>query len=129
MDQARPERSPGMKLLLVGLIAMALVIPLMLITLGVSLSKLRIVSLGRSLTLSLVRLVPGALIGLAAGWIFDLGPMGQGVLAIQCAMPVAVFNYLFAQLYRRAPDEVAGTIVTSTALSFLTLPLLLLLAL
>ncbi|MFM9845299.1 MAG: AEC family transporter [Dongiaceae bacterium] len=102
-----------------------LVIPLMLITLGVSLSKLRIVSLGRSLTLSLVRLVPGAIIGLAAGWIFELGPMGQGVLAIQCAMPVAVFNYLFAQLYRREPEEVAGAVVLSTLISFVTLPLLL----
>jgi hypothetical protein len=102
-----------------------LVIPLMLITLGVSLSKLRVKSLGRSVVLALLRLVPGTLIGLAAGWAFGLGPMGQGVLAIQCAMPVAVFNYLFAQLYRREPEEVAGAVVLSTLISFVTLPLLL----
>ena len=36
-------------------------------------------------------------------------------------MPVAVFDYLFAQLYRREPAEVAGMIVISTVLSFATL--------
>jgi malate permease and related proteins len=51
------------------------------------------------------------------------------VLAIQSAMPVAVFNYLFAQLYRREPAEVAGMIVISTLISFVTLPALLLLVL
>jgi predicted permease len=40
-----------------------------------------------------------------------------------------VFNYLFAQLYRREPAEVAGMIVLSTLLSFVLLPLLLLLLL
>jgi predicted permease len=102
-----------------------MVIPLMLMTLGVSLSKLRVKSLRRSLMLSLVRLVPGAIVGLAVGWAFGLDPVALGVLAIQCAMPVAVFNYLFAQLYRREPEEIAGAVVLSTLLSFLTLPLLL----
>lgn len=102
-----------------------LVIPLMLLTLGVSLSKLRVTSLGRSAILSLLRLVPGGLIGLGVGAALGLPPMAQGVLAIQCAMPVAVFSYLFAQLYRREPEEVAGAVVLSTLISFLTLPLLL----
>jgi predicted permease len=41
-------------------------------------------------------------------------------------MPVAVFNYLWAVRYNDAPEEVAGLVLGSTALSFLTLPLLLL---
>ena len=49
----------------------------------------------------------------------------QGVLIIQSAMPVAVFNYLFAQRYKRAPEEVAGMVAISTAISFITLPALL----
>ena len=49
----------------------------------------------------------------------------RGVLILQCAMPVAVFNYLFALQYNNQPEEVAGTVVLSTALSFLSLPLLL----
>ena len=40
-------------------------------------------------------------------------------------MPVAVFNYLYAQLHDNRPAEVAGTVLVSTALSFLTLPALL----
>ena len=46
-------------------------------------------------------------------------------MIIQSAMPVAVFNYLFAQLHNNRPEEVAGMVVLSTALSFATLPLLL----
>ena len=49
----------------------------------------------------------------------------RGVLIIECAMPVAVFNYLYAQLPENRPEEVAGTVLVSTVLSFLTLPALL----
>jgi predicted permease len=106
-----------------------LTIPLMLIALGVSLARLQIGSLRRSLVLSLVRLLAGAAIGFGIGWALGLSEVARGVLAIQSAMPVAVFNYLFAQLYRREPAEVAGMIVLSTLLSFVLLPLLLLLLL
>ncbi len=101
-------------------------IPLMLLALGVSLGRLKVASLARSVVLSLVRLIPGAAIGFATAWLLDLGSMASGVLAIQSAMPVAVFNYLFARLYKRQPAEVAGIIVLSTLISFATLPLLLL---
>ena len=106
-----------------------LTIPLMLLALGVSLARLRIASLKRSLALSLVRLFGGFAIGYGIGWTLGLSDAARGVLAIQSAMPVAVFNYLFAQLYRREPAEVAGMIVISTIISFATLPALLLLVL
>jgi hypothetical protein len=41
-------------------------------------------------------------------------------------MPVAVSSYLFAELHQREPEEVAGMVLVSTAISFATLPLLLL---
>ena len=106
-----------------------LTIPLMLIALGVSLARLRIGSFKRSLALSLVRLLGGFVLGYAIGGALGLSAAARGVLAIQSAMPVAVFNYLFAQLYRREPAEVAGMIVISTLISFATLPALLLLVL
>jgi hypothetical protein len=53
----------------------------------------------------------------------------RGVLLIQSSMPVAVFSYLFAARYDRHPEDAAGAILVSTAVSFLTLPALLLLAL
>lgn len=106
-----------------------LTIPLMLIALGVSLARLRIASLKLSLAIALTRLLLGFAVGNAVAWAFGLDGMLAGVLILQASMPVAVFNYLFAQVYRRAPEEVAGAVVLSTFLSFASLPLLLLLVL
>ena len=49
----------------------------------------------------------------------------RGVLILQCSMPAAVFNYLFAQRYGRSPEQVASIVVVSTLLAFLLSPLLL----
>lgn len=102
-----------------------LTIPLMLITLGISLARLKVASVPRSLGLSVLRLVMGFAIGIALATALGLEGTERGVLIIQMSMPVAVFNYLFAQRYNTAPEEVAGMVVISTALSFASLPLLL----
>ncbi|MGH6892097.1 MAG: AEC family transporter [Dongiaceae bacterium] len=99
-------------------------IPMMLLTLGVSLAQLKVNALGRNLLLSCVRLGGGFLIALVIAHALDLPPVAAGVLIIQSSMPVAVFNFLFAQYYGRAHGDVAAMVVISTALSFLTLPLL-----
>jgi malate permease and related proteins len=100
-------------------------IPMMLITLGVSLSRLRVAALPRSTLLSLFRLLMGFAVGVGLSEILGLEGLERGVLIVQSSMPVAVFNYLFAQRYKREPEEVAGMVVISTAISFATLPLLL----
>lgn len=100
-------------------------IPLMIISLGVAMARLRVNRLGRSLALSCVRIGGGLCVGIVLAWIFGFEGMARGVLLLQCAMPVAVHNYLFAQRYDRDPPEVAGMVVISTALSYATLPLLL----
>lgn len=100
-------------------------IPMMLIALGVSLSRLQITSLRRSLGLALLRLAMGFLVALGVAAAFDLGPIARGVLIVQASMPSAVFNYLFAQRYQSAPEEVAGIVVISTAIAFVLLPFLL----
>ena len=104
-------------------------IPLMLFTLGVSLASLRVAGFGRAFGLSIVRLGLGVLVGLALAEVFALEGAARGVMILDSAMPVAVFNFLIAEKYGRAPSEVAGMIVVSTTISFLTLPLLLLLVL
>ena len=101
-----------------------LTIPMMLLTLGVSIAQLKVNALGRNLFLACVRLGGGFLIALTVTRVFDLPPVAAGVLIIQSSMPVAVFNFLFAQYYGRAHGDVAAMVVISTALSFLTLPLL-----
>jgi predicted permease len=106
-----------------------LTIPLMLVALGVSLAQLQVRSLKRALGISTVRLGLGFLVGVGLAWGFELDRATAGVVILQCSMPVAVFNYLFAKLYERSAEDVAGMVVVSTILSFATLPLLLLLIL
>lgn len=100
-------------------------IPLMLLALGVSLSRLRVHSIGRSATLAVLRIGTGFCVGLLLAWLFGLEGAVRGVLILQCAMPAAVVNYIIAARFDRAPGEVAGLVVASTTLSFATLPLLL----
>ena len=66
-----------------------MIIPLMLFILGVSLAGMRVVSLGLGLA-----------VGLAIAAVLGLDGTVRGVFIIECAMPAAVFNYLYAQLLR-----------------------------
>jgi len=97
-------------------------IPLMLLTLGVSLAQLKVAEWKHSLLFSLIRVLAGfGLAILVADW-FGLEGVDRGVLILQSSMPVAVFNYLLALRYEREPGEVAGMVVLSTLLSFVLLP-------
>ncbi len=100
-------------------------IPLMLIAMGVSLARFQIASVKHSLLISVLRLSMGFLVGLTIATALGLEGVARGITILQSAMPVAVFSYLFAVRYNRSPEEVAGTVVISTLLSFLSLPLLL----
>lgn len=100
-------------------------IPLMLVTLGISLASLKGGDWHRSLFYSSVRLCIGFGLGLIVVTVLELEGVIRGVVLIQATMPAAVLNYLLALRYQRQPAEVAGIVVTSTALSFVTLPFLL----
>jgi len=97
-------------------------IPLMLITLGVSLSQLKIAEWKHSLLFSLIRVLGGFGLAVLVAALFGLEGVDRGVLILQSSMPVAVFNYLLALRYQREPGEVAGMVVLSTLLSFALLP-------
>ncbi|MGF1550953.1 MAG: AEC family transporter [Paracoccaceae bacterium] len=100
-------------------------IPLMLLTLGVSIARLGVAALGEALALSLVKLAVTAGAGLAAAWAFDLDGLALAMLVMQLAMPAAVTNYLLAARYEREPDRVAGLVVVSTLLALAAIPALL----
>ena len=102
-----------------------LTVPLMLVALGVSLSRLKARSLPRAFFLALVRMLGGFGIGLLICWLFELEDPARGVVLLQSTMPAAVFNYLFAERYGRDAPGVAGVVLLSTVMSFATLPLLL----
>ncbi|MCF8479732.1 MAG: AEC family transporter [Rhodospirillum sp.] len=103
----------------------AMTIPIMLIALGVSLARLKVTSLGRSLFLGGLKIVLGFALGYATVLLLDLEGIARGVVLVQSAMPAAVFNYLFAARFNQRPEEVAGVVILSTLVSFATLPLLL----
>jgi len=100
-------------------------IPLMLITLGVSLYSLKVTGWSKAVLYSLIRILGGLGAGLLITELLGLEGVARAVVLIQSSMPVAVFNYLFAVRYKREPDAVAGLVVTSTFMSFVSLPVLL----
>lgn len=100
-------------------------IPLMLLTLGVSLSKMHPESLGRSLVLALVRFALGVSAGFLLTALLGVEGLTRKVLILQASMPVGVLNYLFAHRYGRTPEQVASLVLVSTLLSVLTIPTLL----
>lgn len=100
-------------------------IPLMLLSLGVSLHSLRVNAIGPSIVMALVRVGGGFALGLVVCWLFDLEGIKRAVVLIQAAMPSAVACYMLAEAYDNHAQEVAGVVVFSTIVSFLTMPLLL----
>jgi hypothetical protein len=121
----RPPRWLANALETLGLMA----IPIMLLALGVSLARLAPGKLTVSGTVAVLRLALGFAGGYGVALLFGLDGAARGVLIIQSAMPAAVFNYLWAQVYGRDSAAVAGVVVISTLLAFLLLPLILAVAL
>lgn len=100
-------------------------VPLMLITLGVSLAHIQVRNLRSGLGFCLLRLPLAAGLAWGIGALLNLPPMAHAILVLQMSMPVAVFNYLFAQKSQREPAYVASLVFCSTLLSLIYLPVLL----
>ena len=99
---------------------------LVLMSLGIALSRLKVVSWTHASILGAVRVVIGPLIGFGLIKFLNLDGFAAGVLLIQSCMPSAVLTYLVGSMYskKRAVDNVASVIVTSTLMSFITAPII-----
>ena len=97
---------------------------LVLMALGVALTKLKVVSWSDAAILGAVRVILGPIIGFGLIYFFELTGFKAGVLLIQSAMPSAVLTYLVGSMYskKRAVDNIASVIVSSTLMSFITIP-------
>ena len=104
-------------------------IPLMLLGLGCALAEFSSRAWARQTAFSLARIGLGFGGGVAVAAAFGLTGAERGVLIIESAMPVAVFNYFFAREYGAHAEEVAGMVLISTVLSYILLPGVLLIAL
>ena len=100
-------------------------IPLMLLTLGVSLVGLKLKDVATAVAMGCARIVVSVAAGVLTVALLDLEGVLRGVILLQAATPAAVFNYLLAQQYRRSPEAVAGLVMASTLISFATIPLVL----
>ena len=104
---------------------------LILMSLGIALIRLKVFSFHKAIVASLTRMIFGPIIGLLLIYYFNLDGFAAGVLLIQCSMPSAVLNYLVASIYspKKIIDSVASTIVVSTLMSFITIPVVVFFAL
>ncbi len=104
---------------------------LILMSLGIALTRLKVFSLTNALISSFTRMIIGPAIGFFLIFIFNLKGFAAGVLLIQCSMPSAVLNYLVGSIYspKKIVDSIASTIVVSTLISFVTIPIVVYIAL
>ena len=99
---------------------------LILMSLGIALTRLKVFSLTRSLISSFARVILGPVVGFAIIYYFDLSGFAAGVLLIQCSMPSAILNFLVGSMYspKENVDNVASMIFVSTVISFITIPII-----
>ncbi len=103
---------------------------LVLMSLGIALTRFKF-SLKNSIILSLCRVILGPLVAFVIIYNFNLSGFAAGVLLIQSAMPSAILNYLVGSMYspKKIVDSIASTIVVSTLMSFITIPIVVFFAL
>ena len=102
-----------------------IVIPVMLITLGVSLAGLRITQLPSNILWSTVRTVVALSVGVGISQLLGLTGVARGVLILETMMPVALFNYLLAVRYGRDSSEISGMILVTHLAAIFYLPVVL----
>jgi predicted permease len=100
-------------------------IPMMLITLGVAVARLRSGQMSRAIWISLSKVAIGAGSAAVVGLAFGLPHEALAVLVLQLSMPVAVTSYLLAEKYGADADAVAGLVVVSTLMTVGITPVIL----
>ncbi len=123
-------KTPTFVLNSVMLLGYAMIV-LILMSLGVALTQLKVFSLKSSLISSVGRVIIGPIIGFALIKIFSLSGFAAGVLLIQSSMPSAILTYLIAQMYspKETVDNISSMIVVSTLMSLVTVPIIVFIAL
>jgi malate permease and related proteins len=102
-----------------------MVTPALVLTLGFSLSKVKITSLPVTLWASLIRLGGGLAIGLLVVYLFDITGITRSVVVLMSAMPSAVNTYTIAAKYKNEPELVASVVMVTTVISLVLIPFLL----
>ena len=101
-------------------------IVLILMSLGVSLTQMKVFSIKSSIISSIGRVIIGPIIGFIIIKIFNLSGYAAGVLLIQSSMPSAILTYLIGSMYspKEIVDNISSMIVVSTLMSLVTVPII-----
>ncbi len=105
----------------------AAAIPIALIVLGIQLSETSFKPKIKEILVTLCRLIVAPTIAYLIGRLLQLEILDLQVLVLQSAMPTAVNSFIIVSEFGGDKDLVARAIVTSTLMSFVTLPIVLLL--
>ena len=106
-------------------------IVLILMSLGIGLTQMKVFSFGSSFISSIGRVIVGPIIGFIIIKLFNLSGFAAGVLLIQSSMPSAILCYLVASMYspKEIVDNISSMIVVSTIMSLVTVPITVFIAL
>ena len=106
-------------------------IVMILMSLGIALTQMKVFSLKDAVITSTGRVILGPIIGFIIIKIFGLSGISAGVVLIQSSMPSAILCYLVASMYspKEIVDNISSTIVVSTIMSLVTIPITLFFAL
>ena len=106
-------------------------IVMILMSLGIALTQMKVFSFKDALITSFGRVIIGPIIGFIVIKIFNLTGVSAGVVLIQSSMPSAILCYLIASMYspKEIVDNISSTIVVSTLMSIVTIPITLFFAL
>ena len=121
---------PKLVLNTVMLLGYAMIV-LILMSLGISLTQMKVFSIKSSIISSIGRVIFGPIIGFILIKIFNLSGFAAGVLLIQSSMPSAILTYLIASMYspKKIVDNISSMIVVSTLMSLITIPIIVFIAL
>ena len=101
------------------------VIPLVLLSLGISLSKINIKKLRIGLMLGLFKLISGPFIGLLVVYLLRLDGNVAKVIILQASMPAAILTYLIAAQNNSYEQEIGTAVFVSTIASIVSIPIIL----
>jgi malate permease and related proteins len=102
-----------------------IVIPAVVLTLGFSLSKVKITSVPTTLLASVIRVGGGLAFGFLVAYLFHMTGVLRSVVLLMSAMPSAVNTYLICAKYKNEPEIVASVVLVTTIISLVLIPFLL----
>jgi len=100
-------------------------IPLLLFTMGSSISKIKFKLELKIIFLVIIRSITAIALAYLLTIFLNIGGIAQKVILIQGVLPAPIFTYLFASQYKVSPEKVANYLMTSTLISIITITIFL----